>query len=114
MRPVERGSAPRTYTRYQDAIGDLEARLGTYCSYCERRTSLAVEHVIPKSKRPDLEREWTNFLLACTTCNSVKGDKDVVIQKFLWPDRDNTFLAYVQRQRWLCSVSKQYEPGATN
>ncbi|MGB8701386.1 MAG: HNH endonuclease [Thermosynechococcaceae cyanobacterium] len=96
MRPVERGLAPRTYAKYGDAIGDLEARLGLYCSYCERRlpTSLAVEHVVPKALNPGLETEWTNFLLGCTNCNSVKGDTPVDVEDFLWPDRDNTFLAF--------------------
>lgn len=95
MRPVERGTAPRTYRKYGEAIGDLEARLGTYCSYCERPISvgLAVEHIIPKKLHPELETEWTNFLLSCTNCNSNKGDTPVVIEDFLWPERDNTFFA---------------------
>ena len=76
MRPVSRGAAPRTYSSYGDAIGDLEDRLGIYCSYCERRlpVSLAVEHMAPKSLHPDRELEWKNFLLGCTNCNSVKRD----------------------------------------
>lgn len=96
MRPVERGLAPRTYTRYVDAIADLEVRLGIYCSYCERRlpTNLAVEHVIPKVLDPELKTEWTNFLLGCVNCNSAKGAKPVDLEDFLWPDRDNTFLAF--------------------
>ena len=81
MRPVERGTAPRTYSQYSDAIGDLEERLGTYCSYCERRLpiSLAVEHVVPKDLHPELKTEWTNFLLGCTNCNSVKADQPVEV-----------------------------------
>lgn len=96
MRPVERGTAPRTYSKYGDAIGDLEERLGTYCSYCERRlpASLAVEHVVPKDLHPELKTEWTNFLLGCANCNSVKGDQPVEVDNFLWCDRDNTFLAF--------------------
>lgn len=96
MRPVNRGEAPRTYERYQDAIGDLEERLGSYCSYCERRlpASLAVEHVKPKSLVPELETEWANFLLGCTSCNSVKGDKQTNAEDFLWPDRDNTLRTF--------------------
>jgi hypothetical protein len=96
MRPVERGAVPRTYSDYRDAIGDLEARLGNYCSYCERRLpiSLAVEHVVPKVLHPELELEWTNFLLGCTNCNSVKGKKIVEVNNFLWCDRNNTFLAF--------------------
>ncbi len=96
MRPIERGAAPRTYLKYEQEIGDLEERLGSYCSYCERRfpSSLAVEHVVPKSLHPELEIEWTNFLLGCNNCNSVKGKKIVEVDNFLWCDRDNTFLAF--------------------
>ena len=91
MRPVTRGPAPRAYARYQDAIGDLEDRLGTYCSYCERQlpASLAVEHVSPKSLDPAAERDWENFLLGCTNCNSVKGATPTAIADCFWPDRDN-------------------------
>ena len=83
------------YARYADAIGDLEDRLGRYCSYCERRlpTSLAVEHMAPKSLHPNRERDWGNFLLGCANCNSVKDQKDVVDDEILWPDRHNTMLA---------------------
>ena len=96
MRPIHRGEAPRTYERYQEAIGDLEERLGSYCSYCERRlpVSLAVEHVTPKSVVPALETTWSNFLLGCTNCNSVKSDKETNAADFLWPDRDNTLRAF--------------------
>jgi uncharacterized protein (TIGR02646 family) len=97
MRPVERGLAPRIYAQYGDALEDLKSRLGDYCSYCERQiaASLAVEHVIPKSLRPELETEWANFLLGCINCNSVKSDREVEINNFIWPDRDNTLLAFI-------------------
>ena len=96
MRPVTRGPAPRTYTTYGQAIGDLESRLGIYCSYCERRlpASLAVEHVVPKSLAPALETTWDNFLLGCTNCNSVKLAQPTNKRDFLWPDIDNTLRAY--------------------
>lgn len=96
MRPVTRGAAPRAYTAYGQAIGDLEDRLGIYCSYCERRlpTSLAVEHVVPKSLEPALETSWENFLLGCTNCNSVKGAQPSNKHAFLWPDLDNTLAAF--------------------
>ncbi|RYF36132.1 MAG: HNH endonuclease [Cytophagaceae bacterium] len=41
-----------------------------------------------------LKGQWENFLLACINCNSTKGDKDVVLNELLLPDRDNTFIAY--------------------
>lgn len=97
MRPVERGPAPRTYAKYDDAIRDLRTRIGGYCSDCERQlpVNLAVEHIVPKDLHPELETEWTNFLLACTNCNSVKGSQDINIENYLWPHLDNTFLAFI-------------------
>lgn len=96
MRPVFRGEAPNTYAAYGDAIGDLEDRLGIYCTYCERRLpiNLAVEHVSPKSADPARELDWHNFLLGCTNCNSVKSAKPTNDDDFLWPDRDNTLWAF--------------------
>src|ERR1700730_16188143 len=101
MRPVERGTAPRVYTNYQDAGPDLQARLGDYCSYCERQieTNLAVEHVQPKDSQTALRNTWTNFLLGCVHCNSSKGKQPVSVPDFLWPDLDNTLRAF------------DYEPG---
>ena len=98
MRPIDRGAAPDTYARYEDAKQDLVNRLGCYCSYCERRiaTLLAVEHIQPKAlpQYTHLEREWTNFLLGCVNCNSAKSTTPVAFADYLIPDRDNTFLAF--------------------
>lgn len=103
MRPVNRGQRPTDdqgnairYNRYQDARGALAERLGQYCSYCEVKlaASLAVEHVQPKKHYPGRELEWENFLLACSNCNSTKGDKDIELSAYFWPDKDNTFSAF--------------------
>ena len=96
MRPVDKGSAPAVYTRYQDAGPDLQSRLGDYCSYCERQieTNLAVEHVQPKSLVPALATTWSNFLLGCVNCNSNKGDTLVDLPDVVWPDSDNTLRAF--------------------
>lgn len=108
MRPIERGNPPannagedKTYSRYQAARGDLLDKLGNYCSYCEMRldSALAVEHVKPKKPDGaaelirDRELDWHNFLLSCTNCNSTKGNTDVEIGDYLWPDINNTFKA---------------------
>lgn len=113
MRPVTRGTAPRAYTAYGQAIGDLEDRMGIYCSYCERRlpTSLAVEHVVPKSLEPDLETSWENFLLGCTNCNSVKLAQPTNKNYFLWPDIDNTFAAYSYTEGGFVEVSSGLDQG---
>lgn len=101
MRPVKKGTSPvhGDFAKYEDAKTDLVGRLGSYCSYCERRipTLLAVEHIEPKKGlwgKPELEKRWSNFLLACTNCNSCKGDNRVNLRRLIFPDRDNTFDAY--------------------
>jgi uncharacterized protein (TIGR02646 family) len=103
MRPVERGhwptegSLPVQFKEYGDARPALLEQLGPYCSYCEMpiHNQPAVEHVQPKSKVPELELFWCNFLLACAYCNSTKGDQDVRLRDYFWPDQDNTFRAFV-------------------
>ncbi|WP_270822952.1 HNH endonuclease [Aeromonas sp. QDB14] len=101
MRPVRKNASPINgdFNKYEDAKPELVSRLGQYCSYCERMvpTLLAVEHIEPKDgdyKQPHLERRWSNFLLACTNCNSSKGSKKVDFKELLFPDRDNTFYAF--------------------
>lgn len=103
MRPIDKGSSPLDsnqkpiqFKTYQHSRGHLISRLGLYCSYCERFLGgdLAVEHIQAKSKHSDLELDWDNFLIACKNCNSVKGDQEVVLTDYFWPDKDNTFLAF--------------------
>ncbi len=96
MRPVDRGTAPTTYARYQDAGPDLRERLGDYCSYCERQieTHLAVEHIRPKSVERALRTNWGNLLLGCSNCNSIKGDTPISLVDYFWPDADNTLRAF--------------------
>ena len=91
MRPIERGAAPCAYGDYKEAKQDLVNRLGTYCSYCERRiaTILAVEHIQAKSlpHYAHLANDWNNFLLACVNCNSSKSAAEVDPARYLLPDR---------------------------
>mgnify|MGYP006290641343 FL=1 len=101
MRPIRRNTSPQNndFDDYTEAKPFLISRLGSYCSYCERRiaTQLAVEHIQPKglSQYAHLIGRWSNFLLACVNCNSTKKNKDVVLSRVLLPDRDNTFYAYI-------------------
>ncbi|MBB1417235.1 HNH endonuclease [Pseudoalteromonas sp. SG44-1] len=101
MRPVKKGSSPIVgdFNKYEDAKPELVSRLGIYCSYCERKIStlLAVEHIEPKDGahgQPHLSRSWSNFLLACTNCNSCKSSKKVNFKRLMFPDRDNTYYAF--------------------
>jgi hypothetical protein len=120
MRPISKGASPVVgdFRKYQDAKPDLVSRLGLYCSYCERRivTLLAVEHIEPKSGpngRPRLEKCWNNFLLACTNCNSCKGPKAVNFEQLLFPDRDNTFAAFVYKDDGTTTISPNITPHQT-
>ena len=103
MRPVRRGSSPRSqdFQNYQDAKPFLTDRLGTYCSYCERRfpAMLHVDHIHPKSvpQYRHLVGRWDNFLLACGTCNPSKGTQAVELDEIYLPDRDNTAVVFTYR-----------------
>jgi uncharacterized protein (TIGR02646 family) len=100
MRPIHRGESPIVgdFENYRDSFPYLVARLGSFCSFCERRiaTNLAVEHIQPKAAGlyPELKGRWDNFLLGCVNCNSTKRDKDVRLNRHYLPDRDNTFYAF--------------------
>jgi len=102
MRPIDKGNVPTdpagisiSIKDYQQSRGYLVDRLGTFCSYCERYlgNNIAVEHIQPKSSVPGLSLSWSNFLLACVNCNSIKSKTPVILGNYLWPDRDNTYRA---------------------
>lgn len=123
MRPIERGPAPRDengteriFANYKSARGALISCLGEYCSYCEMRlaSSLAVEHVHPKDSNPELELIWTNFLLACANCNSTKGARAINLDDYYWPDRDNTFRAFVYQKGGLIEIDPDLTPAEQN
>lgn len=48
------------------------------CAYCESKLRHIahgdIEHVIPKSKVPEMSYTWENLTLACDVCNENKGD----------------------------------------
>ena len=48
-------------------------RDGHRCQYCNRRESLTVDHVLPKSRGG--KDRWTNLVAACNSCNNKKGDR---------------------------------------
>jgi 5-methylcytosine-specific restriction endonuclease McrA len=49
------------------------ARDGWACQYCGARTSLTVDHVIPRSKGGG--SSWENIVASCAPCNRRKGDR---------------------------------------
>ena len=119
MRPICKGEPPRDdagrpirFDHYQEARKYLVKRLGPFCSYCEVKlpVGLAVEHVQPQSAHPEKALEWENFLLACPSCNAHKADKDInehTLNEYLWPDRNNTFLALRYAEGGKASVNPE-------
>lgn len=122
MRPVEKknvgdsimledGTAvvvKEDYNPHQKARPVLLANLGHYCSYCESwvqvGSNMEVEHVQPKGYvvggvyiYQHLQYKWSNFLLACHTCNgrSNKTNKNVVLGQVHLPHLNNTFKSLV-------------------
>jgi 5-methylcytosine-specific restriction endonuclease McrA len=49
------------------------ARDGWQCMYCGAKTSLTVDHVIPRSKGGG--STWENIVTCCAPCNRRKGDR---------------------------------------
>jgi 5-methylcytosine-specific restriction endonuclease McrA len=43
------------------------------CQYCDSTKHLTLDHVIPRSKGG--QHRWDNVVIACATCNSIKGDR---------------------------------------
>ena len=61
----------RTLGRCEYCDRDLiEDRLGYACG--------AIDHLLPKSKYPELKSFQDNFVLACSLCNDVKRTHDVL------------------------------------
>lgn len=85
------------YNPHTEARPILLANLGHYCSYCETwvqvGSNIEIEHVQPQSTYQHLKYKWSNFLLACQTCNgrSNKTNKNVVLGEVHLPHLNNTF-----------------------
>jgi len=114
MRPVNRGNVPSdpanadceiTFSDYKDARDHLTKRIGDFCSYCESgiQIGIHVEHIQPRVHHPGLQTSWSNLILACTHCNSIKGDADIALDDYFWPHLDNTYRAF---EYWTDAVPK--------
>lgn len=113
MRPVVKGHAGPVFDPYQEAQEVLKERLGEYCSYCERwvTTAIEVEHKRPKTPYPGESTLWVNFLLSCKNCNSGKGATQLELLDYIWPDTDNSFLAFCYDNTGRVSVAQGLADG---
>ncbi len=96
MRPIDKGIDRGPFNPYSKAQGPLIEQIGRYCSYCERwvASAIHIEHKQPKSLYPDLKFLWSNFLLACSNCNSAKSNTLLNLDDYVWPDTDDTYRAF--------------------
>ena len=65
--PVPRETRTRRITRRA-----IFARDGWCCQYCDSRSDLTVDHVIPRAKGGG--STWDNVVACCAPCNRRKGD----------------------------------------
>jgi hypothetical protein len=83
----DKKNALRLSQVYGAARQSLIAAIGQFCSFCELfvgDSSLAIEHMLPKSKFFDRAATQRNFLLACPMCNAFKSDNPTPTN-YNWP-----------------------------
>jgi 5-methylcytosine-specific restriction endonuclease McrA len=67
---------------FSEAAASIYSKCHFRCQYCgfdglssvDAYWSLQVDHILPKSKYPDLEKDLKNQILACTVCNTFKDN----------------------------------------
>lgn len=77
-----RRHGPRGYQRYQRFKHWLRDDCTFRCAYCLVREKwyqdghkiFGVDHILPKSREPAKECDYTNLVYACNHCNYCKGD----------------------------------------
>lgn len=69
---------------WKAGLSDLKAAYRNICAYTSVwiPNNCSVDHFLPKSSRPDLAYEWSNFRLAHDRINSIKGDSTDVLDPF--------------------------------
>lgn len=69
----------KAFRRIQKTLRSMCVHTGI-CNYCEHSEATDIEHISPKSYYPRQAFVWTNYLLACKTCNThYKSDKWFVL-----------------------------------
>ena len=77
---------------WRKSLSDMVSAYGDICAYycfaIGTGTSgvAEIDHFLPKSQRPDLAYEWSNFRLASKWANAAKADRSVLDPFSLRPD----------------------------
>ncbi|MCU6720580.1 HNH endonuclease [Porcipelethomonas ammoniilytica] len=72
---------------YKDYRQELREDFCCICGYCGKsekitKNAFEIDHFMPKSVAPELEKEYSNLVYSCYTCNRKKSDK--------WPTKDKS------------------------
>ncbi|EHZ7341398.1 TPA: HNH endonuclease [Vibrio vulnificus] len=102
-----------------DVVKELRQIFHKKCYLCETKNPMSpeVEHFIPKSVNPALERDWDNLFYACRRCNSIKSSS---IDVLLDCTKEDVFEALTlelptrKKKPILVHVNKGYESQAAN
>lgn len=64
---------------HKDIKDAIKRETHNKCAYCESNPNHVtfgdIEHILPKSVKPELTYAWINLTLACDICNTRKRDK---------------------------------------
>ena len=71
--------------QFSDLLATAFVRARGRCEYCgadllmarQGYASMQLDHLLPKSKYPNLENDLNNGVLCCSTCNGVKKSHDL-------------------------------------
>lgn len=82
VQAVESGEWPseaaKTRYRHPEIKEAIRRETAEKCAYCEAKVTHVhpgdCEHIVPKSRRPDLVVDWTNLTFVCSECNRRKSD----------------------------------------
>jgi HNH endonuclease len=81
-KPHVRRHGPQGYSQYRDYRNWLRDEFAFRCIYCLRRETwlttprdYQLDHFLPKSDHPDVERDYDNLVYACSECNGTKAAK---------------------------------------
>jgi uncharacterized protein (TIGR02646 family) len=83
------------------------------CAYCESKISHVtygdIEHIAPKSVRPELTYEWDNLTLACDVCNTKKSNHEGLVDPYT--DAIDQFFRFAGPM--ICAVPGRDKAGVT-
>lgn len=82
--PTPNGNKLKLKSFWRDALPEMKIAYKSVCAYSSFwiPSNCSVDHFHPKSVRPDLAYEWSNYRLAHDKINNNKGDSTDVLDPF--------------------------------